>query len=133
MTISGLQEYITSPNQIPQNIIQKFASQFLLTMEETYNGDGVFTADNFKSEGVYWMTLKENSFSIIGEAKTQLVFMVSYREYYHGDYFGTTYQYWSFKNLVINPDGTLEIDYNNGIPDNISVEQQEKYNIVQIG
>ena len=136
-TVNGQPEYVSSPDLIPQSLIQDYSSTFLKETEENYDGYGMFTAENFKFEGAYWMTKKELNHSW-REARTKLVFVVSYEEFHRGESRGTIEMYLWFANLVVNSDGTIliedeKIQYKHGQREDISEEQREEYNITKIG
>lgn len=131
--VSGLSEYVMIPDQLPAAQLMNIADRYLAEVEEKYDGYGMFTAESFNSEGIYWMTQKEESF-IYGKAKTQLVFVVSYVEYLHGEYFETQYPCLVFKNLLIDPAGNIEIYYENGMSTFYTIEQFEvDYYVSKIG
>ena len=133
-TVVGLDEYVSSPDQLPASIVLDIADRYLAEVEENYDGYGMFTADTFRAEGIYWLTQKEESLTY-GKAKTQLVFVVSYIEYnIYGETDGPKYFCRTYTDLTIDPDGVVDLAYENGTPTAFTIEQLEaSYNVTKIG
>ena len=128
-TVSGLDEYVSSPDQLPVSIVLDIADQYLAEVEENYDGYGMFTADTFRTEGVYWITAKEEG----GKYTNLLIFEVSFVEYKYGEYFDTRYYYRAYANLTISSDGTVELAYGDGSPTAFTIEQLgASYNVTKI-
>ena len=78
------------------------------------------------------MTKKETASFWVKE-NNRLEFVVSYDEYVHGEFYGTTYISLAFIDVVINPDGTLQITYDDGESHVFNQEVlEENFNIVEI-
>lgn len=129
LTVTQLSEYVLSADQLPVSTVLDIADQYLAEVEENYDGYGTFTADTFRTEGVYWMTAKEEG----GEYTNLLVFEVSFVEYKYGEYWDTQYYCRAYANLTVSSDGTVDLAYGDGSPTAFTIEQLgASYNVTKI-
>jgi len=111
LTVSGLPAYLTDKSEIPTETIKEFSSKFAHDVSEEITDDFMFTYGDVNYYGTYFMTKKEDA----ELAKTnRLEIFVCYERFKDGDYWDTVYMPLVFTDILIFPDGTITLDYENG-------------------
>lgn len=108
-TVRGLSEYVSSIDQLPQDVIKQFAQQ--LVEDEQQSEDSMFSYSETKIYGVYYMSRKPDK--TVGY-RNILKFVVFYDQYLRGEYWRTVYIPLDFYNITTKPDGELDIVYEDG-------------------
>lgn len=107
--VTGLDEYLTDSDLLPEDKIREIVEQFLPTCRE--EDDFVFTY----SEPTYYKTFfcigKED---VIGADYNRLHIYACYDQYMDGNYRWTVYTPLTFQNLILKADETVELEYSNG-------------------
>ena len=107
--VEGLDEYLTDPDLLPEDKIQEIIAQYVSSSHAEDNF--IFT----HSEPAYYKTYfgvgKEG---VIGTDVNQLLIYVCYDQYMDGAYRWTVYKPLIFRNLILQADGTVELDFKDG-------------------
>lgn len=111
-SVSGLDEYLTDPDLLPEDDIQALIRQFL---EQTHpKEDSIFTYSAPQYYKTYLLTKNPESY-YPAESENALEIYVCYDEYMNGVYHWTVYTPLVFRNLILHPDGTVDgLDYESG-------------------
>ena len=112
-TVPDMPKYVTAPSELPQDILQQISAKYFSETKERTTDDNIFTYRNFQNYGIFFMTKKETASFWVKESN-RLEFVVSYDEYVRGEFYGTTYISLAFTDVIINPDGTLQITHEDG-------------------
>ena len=110
--VSGLDEYLTDPDLLPEADIQGLIRQFL---EQTHpKEDMTFTYSAPQYYKTYLLTKDPESY-YPAESENALEIYICYDEYMNGVYRWTVYTPLVFRNLILHPDGTVDgLDYESG-------------------
>lgn len=108
--ISGLGTYVTKAEQLPIDVIKEFAERFMKEEQESNDNDddSMFSYSAVKYYGSHFMFPKEG---IMFVPNNKLHIVVSYDVFYRDEYLRTNYSYCEFKNIICNPDGTVDLRY----------------------
>lgn len=111
-SVSGLDEYLTDPDLLPETDIQALIRQFL---EQTHpKEDSTFTYSAPQYYKTYLLTKDPESY-YPAESENALEVYICYDEYMNGAYRWTVYTPLVFRNLILHPDGTVAgLDYESG-------------------
>ena len=108
-TVSGLDEYLTDSDLLPEDKIRDIIAQFVPANRK--KDDFIFT----HGEPAYYKTFfcigKEN---VIGADFNRLSIYVCYDQYMDGNYRWTIYTPLTFRNLIMKADGSIDLEYENG-------------------
>ena len=110
-TVSGLPEFITDASQFPVAEVQALAADYLKYVQENTKDNEIFTHTDIKLDGCYFMVPK-NGESIL--TKRSLWIVVSYKEYMDGKFRQINYLPLKFDKPVIQTEGTLGYDWEDG-------------------
>lgn len=133
-TVSGLDEYLTDSDLLPEDKIREIIAQFVPASRK--EDDFIFT----HSEPTYYKTFfcigKED---VIGADFNRLYIYVCYDQYMDGNYRWTVYTPLTFRNLVLKADGSIELDYENGenavfqtSPESVEEYMEELYIVEEV-
>ena len=103
--------YVISIEQLPIEKINEIAKQFIESTSNNLEPDSTFTYGEVKYYKSFLLTEKEEGYFT---DVNRLEIFVYYDEYKRGEFFRTVYMSIEFKNILVYPDGTIEIDYNDG-------------------
>ena len=133
-TVSGLDEYLTDADLLPEDKIREIIEQFVPASREEDNF--IFT----HSDPVYYKTFfcigKEN---VIGADFNRLYIYVCYDQYMDGNYRWTVYTPLTFRNLILKADGTIDLEYSDGenavfqtSPESVEDYMEEQYIVDEV-
>lgn len=108
-TVSGLDEYLTDSNLLPEDKIRDIIAQYIPTCQKEDNSIFTYSAPTYYKS--YFCIGKED---VIGADFNRLFVYACYDEYMDGDYRRTVYAPLTFRNLLLTADGTIELEYSNG-------------------
>ena len=128
--------YVTSIEQLPIEKINEIAKQFIESTSNNLEPDSTFTYGEVKYYKSFLLTEKEEgNFTDVN----RLEIFVLYDEYKRGELFRTVYTSIKFENILVYPDGTIELDYNDGSAsgfttdiENYIEKLEDKYQIEKI-
>ena len=109
--IQGLGSYVTSADQISQELIKNIADKYLASKKIDVKDDFLFTYSEVKYYGSYLYVEKADSYAM---SKNELRVYVYYNQYMDGELRQTIYAPIIFNNIIINPNGNIDIDYDEG-------------------
>ena len=109
--IQGLGSYVTSADQISQELIKIIADKYLASKKTDVKDDFLFTYSEVKYYGSYLYVEKADSYAM---SKNELRIYVYYNQYMDGELRQTIYSPIIFDNIIINPDGKIDINYEDG-------------------
>lgn len=133
-TVSGLDEYLTDSDLLPEDKIREIIDQYVPASREEDNF--IFT----HSEPAYYKTFfcigKE---SAIGADFNRLYIYVCYDQYMNDNYRWTVYTPLTFRNLVLKADGSIDLEYENGenavfqtSPESVEKYMEEQYIVDEV-
>lgn len=133
-TVSGLDEYLTDSDLLPEEKIREIIEQFVPTCRK--EDDSIFTHSEPAYYKTYFCIGKEN---VIGADFNRLYIYVCYDQYMDGNYRWTVYTPLTFRNLVLTADGNIDLEYDNGenavfqtSPESVEEYMEEQYIIDEI-
>lgn len=134
VTVSGLREYLTDSDLLPEDAIREMIPRFLA--ESAREDDSWFSYSEPCYYKTYFCTAKEGCFA---EDENRLGIFICYDEYMRGEYRQTKYIPLFFRNLILEPDGTIEVDYSDGAshvfyddPDSIVLLLEKTYEVEEV-
>ena len=108
-TVSGLDEYLTDSDLLPEDKIRDIISQYVPTCHKEDNSIFTYSAPTYYK--TYFCIGKED---VIGADFNCLLVYACYDEYMDGAYRWTVYTPLSFHNLVLKANGTIDLEYEDG-------------------
>lgn len=108
-TVSGLDEYLTDSDLLPEDRIRDIIAQYIPTCQKEDNPIFTYSAPTYYKS--YFCVGKED---VIGADFNRLFVYACYDEYMDGEYRWTVYTPLTFRNLLLAADGTIELEYSNG-------------------
>ena len=133
-TVSGLDEYLTDSDLLPEDKIREIIEQFVPACRK--DDDSIFTHSEPTYYKTYFCIGKEN---VIGADFNRLYIYVCYDQYMDGNYRWTVYTPLTFRNLILTADGTIELEYSNGqssvfqtSPESVEDYMEEQYIVDEI-
>ncbi len=109
--VSGLGDFVTSIDQLPKSLIQEITTQYLTKKRAEVVDNFLFEYSEVEYYGTYLFVRKEDSLAI---RKNELCIYVYYDEFLNGEYRRTVYCPIVFRDIIVAPDGTVDLDYENG-------------------
>lgn len=110
-TVHDLPEYVTSADQIPIDQIETIYKRFVYEQNNSITDDWMFSYSDVQYYGTYFLYSNEGS----SFAKTnRLEVFVYYNEFLDGELRRTIYTPLVFTRILIYPDGTVDLEYENG-------------------
>ena len=110
-TVYDLPEYVTSADQIPIDQIETIYKRFVDEQNNSITDDWMFSYSDVQYYGTYF--LYSNEASSFAETNRLEVF-VYYNEFLDGELRRTIYTPLVFTRILIYPDGTVDLEYENG-------------------
>ena len=133
--VDGLDSYVDSADQIPKEIIQEFAKQYIEDTQSGLKDEDMWSYSEAKYYGSYLLWVKDRWIKHTNE----LQIFVCYDRYVHNEFHSTVYEPLRFYDVVIKDDGHVELSYENGetsifMTDMSSYDENkdEKYEIMKI-
>ncbi len=136
-TVSGLDEYLTDPDLLPEDQIQDIIGRFLVDSErEDWSWHHYTKPEYYKT---FFYTALEDSDYVTDV--NMLAIYVHIEQYDREEFDQDLYIPLIFKNIVLHPDGTVELDYEQGFSmglytlydaDSILAQQDQEYHIEEI-
>lgn len=123
LTVSGLSRYATK-DDIPAATIAPIAQQFIAEKEAALEPTSMFTYSPVELYGVYYAEAEEGKFSF---HENELHILIVYTQYMYGEYHSTIYLPLYFENVLIDTDGNINIDYEDGQRSAFFYTDAEKY------
>ena len=108
-TVSGLDEYLTDSDLLPEDQIREIINQYVIDKQK--EDDFIFSYGETTYYKTYFCLGKEGA---IGADFSRLYIYVCYDEYMNGNYRWTVYTPLTFRNLIMKADGTIELNYEDG-------------------
>ena len=108
-TVSGLDEYLTDVDFLPEDQIREIINQYVSSIHKEDNS--VFTYGEVSYYNTYFCLGRED---VIGADFNRLYIYACYDEYMDGNYRWTVYTPLTFRNLIQKADGTIELNYEDG-------------------
>ena len=109
--VSGLGEFVTSLDQLQKSTIQEIANKYLTEKRSEVVDNFLLKYSEVEYYGTYLFVRKEDSVAI---RKNELRIYVYYDEFLNGQYRCTIYCPIIFRDIIVAPDGTLSLDYEDG-------------------
>ena len=133
-TVSGLDEYLTDSDLLPEDKIREIIEQFVPTCRK--EDDSIFTHSEPAYYKTYFCIGKED---VIGADFNRLYIYVCYDQYMDGNYRWTVYTPLTFRNLVLKADGSIDLEYENGenavfqtSPESVDEYMEELYVVEEV-
>ena len=111
-TVSGLGKYASSANDIPIALVEDLANHYLEVTRSEVQDDDFFTYSEVTLYGSYLYIVKEDSWY---SHNNELRIYVHYDEYADGEFLQSVYMPIVFEDVIINADGSVDIDYEDGV------------------
>lgn len=108
-TVSGLDEYLTDSDLLPEDKIRDIIAQYVPTCQKEDSSIFTYSAPTYYK--TYFCVGKDG---VIGADFNRLLVYACYDEYMDGEYRWTVYTPLTFRNLLLNADGTIELEYSDG-------------------
>lgn len=135
-TVSGLNSYVSSVDEIPQALIQSLAERFAQEEKADLQENAVFSYSDVKYYGTYLLMVKEDAWL---SHHNELQIFISYDEYMNGEFWRTIYLPLVFENVLKTPDGIISLEYEDGNTsifttdiDGYIEEIKDKYEVMSI-
>ncbi len=111
--VEGLSSYLSSSEQITKMAIDSIAQRFIAEEEASHDEkDGIFSYSDVEFYKAYFGTKKEDA----RYAKNNILLIyIRYDEYVRGDYNRTIYLPMEFTDIIVDPDGNVELNYEDGV------------------
>lgn len=133
-TVSGLDEYLTDADLLPEDKIRDIIAQYVPASQE--EDDFIFSY----SESVYYKTYfcvgKENH--ILADINRLEIYVCS-DQYMNGEYRWTVYTPLILRNIILKADGTIDLSYEDGYtavfytdPDGLVESLEEDYFVEEV-
>ncbi len=136
--VEGLGSYVISADQIPDDIIKQITDQFLAEKQNEVAHDSdssIYSYSEPKYYGSYLYIGKEDSWlANINELRIY----VYCDEFINDEYYGTNYYPIIFKDIIVNPDGSLNVEYDAGSTSTFTddleacISEEEDYTVIRI-
>ena len=133
-TVSGLDEYLTDSDLLPEEKIREIIEQFVPACRK--EDDSIFTHSEPAYYKTYFCIGKE---AVIGADFNRLYIYVCYDQYMDGNYRWTVYTPLTFRNLVLTADGSIDLEYENGenavfqtSPESVVEHMEELYTVDEV-
>lgn len=121
-TVAGLYEYLSDPALLSKEEIKAFANRFL-SEEANQTEDWGFTFSEPVYYGSYFCTAKHDGIFIDNNV---LKIFITYNVYLNGEFYETTYKSMDFVDILVSPEGRVDISYEMGYPGD-SVSDMESF------
>lgn len=110
--VSGLDEYLTDSNLLPEAEIRSLIREFLGSTQPKEDGTFTYSAPEYYK--TYFLTDDPQSF-YLADSDNALEIYLRYDEFMDGEYRRTIYTPLVFTNLILHPDGNISgLDYASG-------------------
>lgn len=133
-TVSGLDEYLTDSDLLPEDKIRDIIAQYVPTCQKDDNSIFTYSAPTYYK--TYFCIGKED---IIGADFNRLLVYACYDEYMDGAYRWTVYTPLTFRNLLLTADGDIELEYGDGqssvfqtSPESVEEYMEEQYIVDEV-
>ncbi len=111
ITVSGLPSYMTDISQLPtDDTLKNIAEEFLNNTQTSKEDDWLFSYSDFNYYKTWFLKTKADA-RYPEYDENCLIFCVSYKEYVYGEYNKTVYYLRGFRDVVVHPDGSVILDY----------------------
>lgn len=134
VTVSGLPEYLTDSDLLLEDAIRGMIPRYL--SECAREDDFWFSYSEPRYYKTYFCTAKEGCFA---ENHNRLEVFICYDEYMRGEYRWTRYEPLSFRDIILEPDGSLYLDYEDAVsavfytdPDSIVEQLEKSYEVEEV-
>lgn len=108
-TVSGLDEYLTDSDLLPEDKIRDIIARYIPTCQK--EDDFLFTYTDSVYYKTYFCVGREDQFGI---DFNRLEVFACYDEYMDGEYRWTVYTPLTFRNLIFSAEGSINLEYENG-------------------
>ena len=108
-TVSGLDEYLTDSDLLPEDKIRDIIAQYIPTCQK--EDDFLFTYTDSVYYKTYFCIGRKDRF---GTDFNRLEVFACYDEYMDGEYRWTVYTPLTFRNLLLSAEGTVDLEYKDG-------------------
>lgn len=132
-TVSGLDEYLTDPDMLPEDHIREIIARYLSENQE--EDDFIYSY----SPAVYYKTYFCIGKDVIGADVNRLQIFLCYDSFRDGEYEKTVYVPLIFRDIVISADGTVNLEYEDGYtavfytdPDRLIEKIEEEYSVEEV-
>lgn len=134
--VDGLDSYVDSAEQIPKEMIEEFAKQYVQDTNYKLIDEDMWTYSDAKYYGSYLLWVKDGAWL---KHTNELRIFVYYDGYVHGEYHSTTYIPLRFYDVVQKYNGNIIINYSDGI-ENVAFanmishdeNQDDEYEIIKL-
>lgn len=133
-TVSGLDEYLTDSDLLPEDKIRDIIAQYVPTCQKEDNSIFTYSAPTYYK--TYFCIGKED---VIGADFNRLLVYACYDEYMDGVYRWTVYTPLTFRNLLLTADGNIELEYSDGqssvfqtSPESVEEYMEEQYIVDEV-
>ncbi len=110
-TVSGLREYATA-DTLPMDIVDELVNLYITEKSEEIEKENSWIwCDEPKLYGCYFMEKKDGAFFC---EENEFHILVYYNQYVYEDYHSTIYLPLIFENIMVNTDGSVDINYEDG-------------------
>ena len=133
-TVSGLDEYLTDADLLPEDQIREIIDQYVIDSQKE---DRDFWS---YGESAYYKTyFCIGDKGVIGADINRLLVFACYDKYMNGEYRETVYTPLIFRNLLLKADGTIDLNYADGYtavfytdPDRMVESLEEDYTVEEV-
>lgn len=133
-TVSGLNEYLSDPDLLPEDLLREIIAQYVPASAE--EDDFIFS---YSEPEYYKAYLCIGNKGRIGADYNRLEIFVRYDEFMDGELRNTIYKPLTFRNVIIYADGTIELKYEDGEtivfytdPDGMVEKMEEDYTVEEV-
>lgn len=110
--VGDLPEYVTSVDQLPKDKIDEIAKLFLEKKKENTVENWIFSYNEPELYGTYLMVAKDSEELFVDQNHLEII--VCRECFQEGEFDEIQYFPLIFKNILVNPDGTLDIEFEEG-------------------
>lgn len=110
-TVSELREYATT-DTLPMDIVDELTNLYIAEKSKEIEEENSWIwCEEPKLYGCYFMEKKDGAFFC---EENELHILVYYNQYVYEEYHSTIYLPLTFENIMVNTDGSVDIDYEDG-------------------
>ncbi len=110
-TVEDLPEYVTSADQIPKDQIEMIYKRFVAEQNEETVDDWIFSYSEVQYYDTFFLFPNEGT-SFVDTNRLEV--FVCYDEFINGELSSTIYTPLVFTDILIYPDGTVDLEYEDG-------------------
>ena len=132
--VTGMDEYVTNPDLLPEDQIKAIIAQYIPASEE--EDDWLYSYGEVKYYKTFLCIGKENA---IMADFNQVQIFICYDQYMRGEYWRTVYVPLIFRDVVVSAEGEIDLNYEDGYtavfytdPDSMIEKIEEMYTVYEV-